>query len=283
MSHPAKGEPSKPSPWPLAWVSAAAVDAPLVCVGWLWLLASEGHAVRPLSEGTVLGFSVWLAYMADRWFDGWRLKKADTNSFRHRYVLANRTTIGIIWSIVLIVTVIYAVNRLPPELLRRGSVLLAVVLVYFGAIHLGPRWLRRSVPKEIATALILVSGMLLFLPSAGIPIPALAAIALLFFANCALIGEWESEADLGQGFGSMADRIPSSMGFTRMLLALSVGISAFAATGLYASEFRLVWLAAGLSSLLLLLLDLTQSRWNLANLRSMADIALMTPWLVLLV
>lgn len=251
-------------------------------MGWLWLLASEEHAVRPLSGGIVLGFSVWLAYMADRWFDGWRLNKADTSSFRHRYVQANRTSIGIVWVVVLIATVTYAVNRLSPDILRRGSVLLAVVLTYYGAIHLGPRWLRRSAPKEIATALILVSGLLLFLPSTGIPIPVLTVIALLFFANCALIGEWESETNLVQGFGSMADRIPSSMGFTRMLLALSVGISAFAAIGLYASEFRLVWLATGLSSLLLLLLDLTRSSWNLPNLRSMADITLMTPWLVLL-
>ena len=56
---------------------------------------------------------------------------------------------------------------------------MAVVLTYFGAIHLGPRWLRRSAPKEIATALILVSSLLLFLPPGRIPIPALTAIALL--------------------------------------------------------------------------------------------------------
>jgi hypothetical protein len=221
------------------------VDAPLVCVGWLWLLASEGHAAVPLSEGIVLGLSVWLAYMADRWFDGWRLKKVDTSSFRHRFAQANRTIIGIVWAVILIVTVTYAVNRLTPDMLRRGSVLLAVTLTYFGAIHLGPRWLRRSAPKEIATALILVSGMLLFLPPGRIPVPALTAIALLFFANCALIGEWESETDLVQGFRSMAGRIPSSLGLTRMLLALAAGISAIAATGLLTSEYRLVWLTAG--------------------------------------
>jgi hypothetical protein len=249
-------------------------------VGWLWLLASEGHAELPLSAGLVLGFSVWLAYMADRWFDGWRLKQVDTSSFRHRFAQANRTKIGIVWALVLIVTVTYAVNRVTPDMLRRGSVLLAVVLTYFGAIHLGPRWLRRSAPKEIVTALILVSGLLLFLPSGRIPIPVLVAIALIFFANCALIGEWESETDLLQGFGSMADRIPSSLGSTRILLALTVGI---AATGLFTSEFRLAWLTAGLSSLLLLLLDLTRSRWNPPNVRSMADITLMTPWLILLV
>ncbi len=231
----------------------------------------------------VLGFSVWLAYMADRWFDGWRLKQVNTSSFRHRFARANRTKIGIVWAVILIVTVTYAVNLMTPDMLRRGLVLLAVVLTYFGAIHLGPRWLRRSAPKEIATALILVSGLLLFLPSGRIPIPVLAAIALLFFANCALIGEWESETDLLQGFRSMGDRIPSSLGSTRMLLALTVGISAIAATGLFTSEFRLVWLTAGLSSLLLLLLDLTRSRWNPSNVRSMADITLMTPWLILLV
>ena len=173
-------EPPEPSPWPLAWLSATAVDAPLVCVGWLWLLASEGQVRHPLSEGIVLGFSVWLAYMADRWFDGWRLKVAGPSSFRHRFVRANRVLIGVIWSVILIATIAYAVSHLPPIMLRRGAGLLFVVLAYFGAVHLGPRWLRRSLPKEIATAIILISSMLLFLPSGRIPISVLAAIALLF-------------------------------------------------------------------------------------------------------
>ena len=105
----------------------------------------------------------------------------------------------------------------------------------------------------------------------------------IIFANCVLIGEWESETDRVQGFGSMAARIPSSMGWIRMFLAIMVGVSALATTGVLASEFRLVWLAAGFSSLFLLLLDLTRGRWNQPNVRSMADIALMTPWLILLV
>jgi hypothetical protein len=191
--------------------------------------------------------------------------------------------IGFIWSVILIATIAYAVSHLPQIKLLRGAGLLSVVLIYFGAVHLGPRWLRRSVPKEIATTLILISSLLLFLPSGRVPISVLAPIALLFFSNCALIGEWESEIDFVQGFGSMADQLPSSMGWTRMFLVISVGVSAIAATGVIASEFRLIWLAAGVSSLLLLLLDLTRSRWNLPNVRSMADIALMTPWLVLLV
>ena len=68
-----------------------------------------------------------------------------------------------------------------------------------------------------------------------------------------------------------------------MFLAILVGVSVLATTGVLANEFRLVWLAAGLSSLFLLLLDLTRGRWNQPNVRSMADIALMTPWLILLV
>ena len=208
---------------------------------------------------------------------------AGPSSFRHRFVRANRVLIGVIWSVILIATIAYAVSHLPPNSLRRGAGLLFVVLAYFGAVHLGPRWLRRSLPKEIATAIILISSMLLFLPPGRIPISVLAAIALLFIANCALIGEWESETDLVQGFGSMADRIPSSMGWIRMFLAILVGVSVLATTGVLANEFRLVWLAAGLSSLFLLLLDLTRGRWNQPNVRSMADIALMTPWLILLV
>ena len=81
----------------------------------------------------------------------------------------------------------------------------------------------------------------------------------------------------------MADRIPSRFGWTRMLLVGTVGVSAIAATDLFSSEFRLTWLATGFSSLLLLLLDLTRNRWSLPNLRSMADITLMTPWLILLI
>jgi hypothetical protein len=272
-----------PSMWPLGWLSAMAVDAPLVCVGWLWLLAPERSAARFLSEGIVLGLSVWLAYMADRWLDGWRLKTEDAGSFRHQFVRTNRATIGLIWSIILIINVTYAVRHLTTDTLRQGTVLLAVVVAYFVAIHLSPGWLRRSAPKEMATALILVLGILLFLPDGRIPTPALAAIALLFFSNCALIGEWESETESVSESGPKTKRISSSFGWVQALLAGTVGTSAIAVAGLFENEFRLAWMAVGLSSLLMLILDLTRYRLSLSNVRSMADITLMTPWVILLV
>jgi len=275
-------EPPDPSLWPLAWLSTFALDAPLVCVGWFWLLASGWKVAPPIPEGLILGLSVWLAYMADRWFDGWRLQQDVTCSSRHLFVRANRVVIGYVWPLVLVVTVAFAIGHLTTANLRDGMILLAVVLAYFGAIHLGPRWLRRSAPKEFATALILVSGILLFLPFERVSLPILAAIASLFFANCLLISRWESETGLTRGPGSTPDRIPADTGWIRVFLVGTAGGTMIAAAGWSENSHRPIWLAVGLSALLLLLLDLTSNRWSPPNRRAMADITLMTPWLILL-
>ncbi len=265
----------------LLGLNAVSLDAPLVCLGWLWLMVTPGYPHPSGTASLVLFLSVWLAYMADRWFDTWRLKKPGQGSHRHRFVHRHRKFLAIIWVAIFLFSVILALDTLDPTQLRNGFLLLALVLTYFAAIHLGPTALRHSIPREIATTCILLSGIFLFLPHPPQPHTLTAALGLLFIGNCALIGHWESRTDRAQGFGSLARHFPASIQLIRLGLAFLAVFGASMIVSGGAGPLAPVWSALALSALALLTLDLTSHRRESLTLPALADIALMSPWIVL--
>lgn len=265
----------------LAGWTALCLDAPFVCVGWFWLLAL-GTGARPTGPASITLFtSVWLAYLADRWFDSWRLRRPDQGSHRHRFVHRHRSRLAGLWVLVVILTVVQAVVFLDASTLHRGIVLLAGLLAYFAAIHLGPQKLRAVIPREVATALFLVLGILLFLEPHTIPLALSGALAALFATNCLLIGLWESPSDRVQGFSSIAGSRPGASDWIRILLLCL--IAAGFATPIIRADLGpgLAWAAISLSALLLMVLRQRAARWTQDTLRPLADLALMTPWLMI--
>lgn len=264
----------------LGW-TALSLDAPFVCVGWFWLLAF-GTGIRPTLPATVsLFLSVWLAYLADRWFDSWRLKQPEQGAHRHRFVHRYRAVLGLIWTLVLILAVGQAIVSLDRDTLNRGFILLAFLLAYFAAIHLGPRKLRDLVPRELVTALVLVSGILIFLPTRSVPLAFSGALAALFAANCMLIAQWETASDRAQEVSSLVQRRPGVAEWTRILLLslVAAGIAApFLTVG---TGPALAWTAISLAAMLLIILKNVGRRWSPDTLRPLADLALMTPWLII--
>src|ERR1035441_10524305 len=91
--------PGKPRWW--QWPTILALDAPAVALTWQAMLAQvAGITLRPYHV-VLLGVSVWLAYTADRWIEGWRLSMNTVRTQRHYFFLRWRWPAFVIWIVML--------------------------------------------------------------------------------------------------------------------------------------------------------------------------------------
>lgn len=276
--------PGRPFWW--QWPTILSLDAAVVAVLWQALLARVVDVSLGWQHAFILGASVWLAYAADRWIEGWRLPTDQIRTQRHYFYQRWRWPLGFFWLAVLGMDVGVALLSLTPREFDGGLLLLAPVLVYLLShqlIHRGHPW---RAPKEVCVALLLGGGVALFLLTApGVLIRPLAAplalFTLLCFANCALISIWEKGVDEAHGQTSLALQFRRARGFTRALpWALAViSLTCFpAATG----AGRTAIACAIASGALLGLVDLAERRLGPRLARVLADAAMLTPLLPLL-
>lgn len=269
----------KPYWW--QWPTVLSLDAPAVALLWQWQLARSAQVALGRPHAFVLGSSVWLAYAADRWIEGWRLAPGTARTQRHHFYQKWRWPVAGFWMLVLAADLATAWGRLTPREFDAGLLLLAPVLAYLLSHQLIHRHHSWRAPKELCVAVLLAGGVALFplaQPAVALPslAPPLALFALLCFANCALISVWEREIDRSHGQTSLARQFHRGAAFSRLLpwlLAALGALLAAPATG----AVRTAAACAAASSLLLGTLDLLESRvgWQLA--RVLADAALLTP------
>jgi hypothetical protein len=263
------------------WPTIGSLDAPAVALVWQALLA---HSVGLRWSGAaafVLGASVWLAYAADRWFEGWRLAPGQILTPRHRFYHRWRWPVAGVWMLVLLLDLGAALAQLPRTDLVAGFGLLVPVLGYLLSHQLVHRHHRWRVPKEVCVATLLAGGVAVFL--AGHPevrtgrlglLPA--PFALLCFANCALISAWEQPIDLVHGQTSLARQFRHGARIAHTLpWALAGGFLLGAAVA--GEPFGLVLRCAFASSVLLGLVDRFEPRLGWQHARVLADAALLTP------
>jgi hypothetical protein len=270
---------SRPGWW--LWPTVLSLDAPAVVLLWQGLIARSASAGTGAPEAVVLGCSVWLAYAADRWIEGWRLVPESILTHRHHFHQKWRWPILATWIAVLAVDVSAAVRGLSPAQFRAGALILLPVAAYLLShqlVHRNNRW---RAPKEVCVALLLGGGASVFAaarPGAdlrGMAVP-LGLFVLLCFSNCALISVWEDEVDLSHGQTSLALQFSRSVALSRAL------------PWLLAAAAGAVWLAgvphagpaagcAAASGVLLGLVDRAEHRIGRARARVLADVALMTP------
>jgi hypothetical protein len=251
------------------------------------MLARSASVALGTPERYVLGCSVWLAYAADRWIEAWRLKPEQIRTHRHLFHFKWRWEVFVVWIGVLALDVTVALRGLSARELGAGFILLACVAAYLLShqlIHRASRW---RAPKEACVALLLGAGSALFIPSqagaqtAAMALP-LALFVVLCFANCALISLWENEVDVTHGATSIATQYAWAAQAVRSLPWLIGALSAGA--------WFLAWPAAqtaascaAASGVLLGLVDVTERMIGRFAARILADVALMTPVLPLLV
>jgi 4-hydroxybenzoate polyprenyltransferase len=286
MTDPFMQPSARGTPWWL-WPTVLSLDAPAVALLWQTLIAACA-SLRPTGpEMTVLGCSVWLAYCADRWIEGWRLMPGNIQTHRHRFHQRWRWPIAAVWAAVLLLDLTAAFRGLPPGELRAGALLLVPVAAYLLShqlVHRNSRW---RAPKEACVALLLGGGAVVFPMSrpgghpAGLVTP-LVLFVLLCFSNCALISTWERDVDRAHGQTSLALQFGAAGSLWRALpwaLALALACE----WHFIGQAYRPAAACALASSVLLGAVDLAQARIGRVMARVLADVALMTPAVALFI
>jgi hypothetical protein len=263
------------------WPTILSLDAPAVVLLWQGLLAQAASVDLGTPERVVLGCSVWLAYAADRWIEGWRLVPGSIQTHRHRFHQLWRWPMAVLWIGVLFLDLATALRGLAPSELRAGGLLLAPVGLYLFSHQLIHRKNRWRAPKEACVAALLGAGAALFVASRpgatfqAMAIP-LALFVLLCFSNCALISVWEDEVDRSHGQTSFALQFGRAAALSRTLpwVILALSLVAWFAGG---EHLRLAAPCASASAALLGLIDLVEARIGRMLARVLADVALMSP------
>lgn len=260
------------------WPVVLSLDAPAVSVAWLALLSRSlgvGLGWPPLF---VLGSSVWLAYAADRWIEGWRLPAEQVRTPRHRFYQRWRGPISVVWIGVLAVDIAVALTRLTPTAVLAGWVVTAAVATYLLSHQLIHRTRRWRLPKEICVAILLSAGNAVFLVGVTDPVamgPLLTLFAAMCFVNCALISLWERDVDRVQQQSSLAldSRFASWIPWTPRMLAVGAAAVALAGSGPHRTFAGCV----AASAVLLTLVDRLEPRLGWRRARALADLVLLTP------
>ena len=268
------------------WLTILSLDAPLVAVAWQRGLAWAAHGPLRWHHQFILGAAVWLAYAADRWIEGWRLNPTRVRTQRHWFYQRWRWPVAIVWSGVLLATLGPAFTELTRTELKTGLLLLAPVLLYLISHQLIHRHHRWRAPKELCVALLFTAGAACF-PTANqagflkeIETP-LILFCLLCFADCALISLWEDDVDLSHGQTSLALQFPRSRPYVRSLPWIIAFLGIMAATRANTVEMSAISTCAGASGIFLGAVDLAQRRLGRQLSRTLADVALMTPAILL--
>ncbi len=263
------------------WPTVLSLDAPIVTVLWQWEIAhASGHrlgAPRPF----ILGASVWLAYAADRWIEGWRLSSDRIRTQRHHFYRRWRVPVAVLWAAILAADLGFALSDLALREITTGLLLLSAVAAYLLSHQLVHRHHPWRIPKEICIAVLLAGGAVLFPATApAVPIGALAIptalFAILCFTNCALISVWEGEVDQSHGQTSLALQYRRgaqlSCGVPWAVAALSILVLV-----LGGRAARPAAACAACSAVLLGLVDWVESRIGRRMARVLADVVVMTP------
>jgi hypothetical protein len=275
--------PGRPHWW--QWLTVLSLDAPLVAVAWQAAFARAMQVQLQGHHSFILGASVWLAYAADRWIEGWRLEPETVLTQRHWFFQKWRRPVAVAWAVVLGIALTLSVALLTQRELKFGVLLLAPVLAYLLSHQLLHRRHRWRAPKEICVALLFAAGVSCF-PLAqrdGIPdgtVPPLVVFSVLCFANCALISHWEHEVDRSHGQTSLALQFPQGR---PLLRALPWIIAAAGAAGAIAGPRATAGLmgCAAASGALLGGVDRVHGQLGRQLSRALADVALLTPFVLL--
>lgn len=268
------------------WPTVLSLDAPAVAVAWQGMIAKEtgGHAGR--AGALVLALSIWLAYSADRWIEGFRVPPDQVKTQRHRFYQTARSAVVVIWLLVLIADVSVALARLSPAQIRAGFWLMPFAMMYVLShqfLHRESPW---RLPKEICVALLLSGGVYaLVAPTipaghSGRALLPLALFAWIAFANCVLISCWERTIDAAHGQTSIVRQFAA--GFTISRLAPWIGFLLGVVVAVMFPGARAAGVCAAISGALLIVLERTETRLGWEAARVLADAVLLTPfpWLI---
>jgi hypothetical protein len=253
------------------WWHLLSLDAPTVAALWSWFFVRAMHLHLLFPQALLLPLATWLLYVCDRVLDGLRQSQPAQLRERHHFHARHRT--AFLWAASLLgLLLAWSVRTyMRPAALRDDSYIGVFALLYLFAVHRGASRL----PKELAVAVLFAAATAVpawsrLSQSSEVQLaPAIIFFALLCWINCVGIEKWEGGVlHATTRWASLHLRPIVTM---TALFALSAAVLA-PSPGLAA-----VYLAATVSSGLLLVLDVRSSRLAPLHLRIAADAALLTP------
>jgi hypothetical protein len=277
---------------PLRVWHLASLDAPTVSIVWAYGFAWAAHVRLPAWAPALLALGTWAVYIGDRLLDAragmctpprHQLRERHHFHWRHRHVLAPLAAVAASVSLWLVLT------RVPAQARVSDSAIAAATLAYFSGVHAHrrlstpfARLLSALASRPVLIGILFTAGCLLPVWSqAGVQgTSGLAERRLVFppvffaalaWLNCHAISAWESNR--------RSSRVPVRS------IAYCVSFSGVCVALLLLSrEPRSAFLiAAGIASTLLLArLDRFRDHLTPLDLRTGADLVLLTPALLLM-
>ena len=276
---------------PIALWHLLSLDAPTVAALWTWFIARANHIHLPTSSILSMAIAVWMLYAADRLMDA-RLMDAPNDEdleARHYFHHQHRTAFltGILFASVALAVLL---PRLEAAALHLYLILGGLLAGYFILIHAAPpaaavKKTSHRLPKELAVGIFFASAI--FIPTVArrpdlrLPLlPAVLLFAALCSLNCLFIYAWEHP----HSNPSHPPHATTSLALRHLIfLATCIPIVAIALACLTKKNLAPlpIPIACALSATLLLLLHHRRRSIAPISLRAAADLALITPFLLL--
>lgn len=264
---------------PIALWHLLSLDAPTVAALWTWFIARACRIHLPIVAPIGMFVAVWILYAADRLLDTRRLDAAydrrfvpdeleERHLFHHGHRRAFRTGIALATA-----ALAALLPHLNAEAIHLYLVEGALLIGWFLLLHSSSD--ARHLPKELAVGVFFAPAV--FIPtiarqpgSSFALIPSAILLAALCTLNCLFIHAWE-------------DNLPAGRSPWRHLQLLAV-LLVIASVACFLLPFDTVWplqAACGIAAFCLLTLHLTRRHLSRIHLRAAADLALLTPLLLL--
>jgi hypothetical protein len=260
---------------PLGLWHLLSLDAPTVAATWTLFIARAAHVALPLFAPAAMFLAVWIIYAADRLVDARRQHNLEA---RHRFHGRHRTAFQTALALAAI-AMLPLVSAMPMRTRHEYLALGGMLLLWLALIHLVGRQFR--MPKELAVGFFFSTAV--FIPTVsrsshiGLVLPAL-FFANLCSLNCLFIYAWEHPPEQRDA----KPHATTAFGL-RVLEGIAVGsiVLPLAMMPLTSLSGRPILLAASLGAAILLALHRVRTRLDRTDLRAAADLALLSPLLLL--
>jgi hypothetical protein len=269
---------------PLTLWHLLSLDAPTVAALWTWFIASANHLRLPAVSIVAMFLAVWMLYAADRLLDARYIgASSSSGDLEARHFFHNRYRGAFLTGILTAsITLAILLPYLEPQAIHLYLVLGGLLFGYFILIHATSS--AHRLPKEIAVGLFFAAAT--FIPTVArrpdlrislFPLAVLFATACSL--NCLFIYTWE-HSSLAPSGTPVHPATQLALHKLPILTILLIFLSAaFSVLDRHASWS--IPCAITASTILLLLLHHRRHHTARLTLRSLADLALITPLLLL--
>ena len=177
------------------------LDAPLVVLVWQEVISIDLNINSTLNQKVVLVLAIWLAYSADRYLECYGERSDVKLHSRHIFYFRNQKPFLMIWTIILLVSVIISMNSFSSFQIITGWSLVALAIGNQTFSYFESSVSKKIFSKRNRTSLLL-SLACVYLPlSVGILFEGLLITTFLFFIfwlNCTQIILWENANNLSK-------------------------------------------------------------------------------------